>query len=48
MTDLSISKNGGQGSNGFFTSSAKRNKDVIEAKRTHFQLGNHPRITMSQ
>ena len=48
MTDIALRTNGGQASVGFFTSSNKRNKDALEAKSTHFQLGNHPRIAYSQ
>eukprot|EP00347_Sterkiella_histriomuscorum_P021076 403335352 len=48
MTDIAIRANGGMPLQGFYTHADKRVKDTLEAKRTHFQLGNHPRITHSQ
>ncbi len=37
--------NGGLGQLGFFTTAEKRTRDTLEAKKTHFTLGNHPRIS---
>lgn len=45
MTDIAVRTNGGQAQLGYFTTSDKRTKDVLEAKKTHFTLGNHPRIS---
>lgn len=33
---------------GNFVTHEKRHKDAIEFKRTHFQLGNHPRMQLSE
>lgn len=36
MTDIAIRANGGIAQLGYFTTSNKRNRDVTEARRTHF------------
>jgi hypothetical protein len=48
MTDIAVRTNGGLAQVGFFTTADKRQRDTLEAKRTHFTLGNHPRISQSQ
>ena len=47
MTDIALRNNGGHGQVGYFTSSEVRVRDALEAKSTHFTLGNHPKINYS-
>jgi hypothetical protein len=48
MTDLAVKSFGARPLTGSYTGPEKRGKDVMEARRTHFSLGNHPRIVHSQ